>query len=127
MQVLVYRTAKERHCHLAFCAGSTESGVTYPGESGYYKGVRGKMSQATKDAYLKMIAELEVRRELGEASDEIESEYCGKLDDLWYAMTKDEIREVESVLGASPLAPDDLNLRDVSVQLGESKLPREAR
>lgn len=78
------------------------------------------------DAFLKLLNELLFERELagGELTQEQESEYAGRLTDIWNQLTEEQQDEVEALHQRVPGAPVSLHLEDVDVQEGTTVLPR---
>lgn len=83
------------------------------------------MSKEALDKYITIAERLLLRRELeGPLSQDVEAKETEPLDDLWWAMTEEEQNEVESHFKRVPDAPESLELVDVEVKIGESKMPR---
>lgn len=56
----------------------------------------------------------------------VESTFAAELDDLWYAMTAIERKEVERYFERTVPAPESLGLVDIELTLGTSQSPRTA-
>lgn len=83
------------------------------------------MSKETVDKFIAIAERLLLRRELeGPLSQDVEAKETAPLDDLWWAMTEEEQNKIEEHFRKIPEAPESLELVDVEVKIGESKMPR---
>ncbi|MBI3204056.1 MAG: hypothetical protein HYZ29_21140 [Myxococcales bacterium] len=82
------------------------------------------------DEYRKLMNLLLFLREAegGQLSDEIESSYVERLDELWWSLSEVEQQEYEAGLAAGrpPGGPDELALVDCVVDAGATTGPRKA-
>lgn len=79
--------------------------------------------------YRELFEELLLLRALagGQLPQEREADIAGRLDAYWHAMSDEEQEEAEKKLAAaSPQAPSVLRYRDVVVNDGAHRAPREA-
>ncbi|MCA9595423.1 MAG: hypothetical protein KC776_19045 [Myxococcales bacterium] len=90
----------------------------------------GFMSAAPLDRYRKLMNELLFVREAegGQLSDELESSYVERLEELWWTLSESEQKEYEADrVGPGALGgPEHLDLVDRAVHEGDDTGPREA-